>query len=665
MMLLISIIGSLIAAILLILILRYKSVFQDKLKIYKYYLRIKNTGIEEFLPFVEFRKLNILEQIVEEGIYNDEILIAGRTLRDLSQNKETILKGLKNEIHFKILILDPKIASNLNELNRLQLDDPKKIITSDLEIAIDNFHNIIKEAKKTGLKGRGILEIRCCNFIIVNSLISCLQKGKNRHQIMYNFSFSEDQNNKYELYFARRSIEDKHFCTKLHNFYKAYFNDSKLFIKYQDENIERSHDFISRYIEKDIKDLLDKDVEFEEIRNNKTLNYINSIPRIFNSLKDNKQLPNPISIQLEITNKCNTYCHHCKRHTWPKNEELSTVEIKNLLEQLGDINVKTITISGGEPFCRPDLIDILKFAKECKLNIGILTNGLDIDENLAINIIRYSDWIRISLDGSNNETYKSIRKIDRGFENVKKSITNLSNNLRKKNFSIGICYTIQRLNIDDVPDMIKFITSLKIPKNKKMLTLKFVHGRNGFLCSEDKLNELFDIISELDDKNIRKITNIDYLLKFKEKYSNINDISEGTPLKTFFEKNEVRCYTPYMFSLIDAFGDVYPCCFLYHDNDYFDIYDHTRRQYNVGNIKKTSFREIWHGRAYNDFRNNLKWININAYPECMECTQHYIHNDFIEGLYNKYKYYLDEMGTEGNNIFKEILQNYKGKKVWL
>ncbi|MEW6096678.1 MAG: radical SAM protein [bacterium] len=573
------------------------------------------------------------------------------------------MEGLKKGLNFKVLILNPqKVEYSIIDLRPLQLKIANTI-DHDLRVSVPCFISICDEAKDK--KYSGSFEVKICDFVIFNSITSFTQERKRR--IILDFSFSEIYSDKYQQYYECDPNDNGHFCNKLYNFYKGFYEQSDFYIRYYQEKISRSENFVKSFIEEDVDILTQKYLESEEIRNNESKNFLFIIPQVFDSIKNTQSLPSPLSVQLELTNKCNTNCLHCKRYTWPNGDEMSTDQIKSILDELERLRVQSVTLSGGEPTLKQDFIDILRYANSKRLNLGVLTNGLEINDALAKALIKYSDWVRISLDGSNLETYQKIRGESRGFEKVIESINNLERAKRenKTNCKIGICYSIQKLNIDDVPKMIEFVERLNLSNKEKVLTFKFVHGRNGFLHNVVQLNEFYNNTLSSDNPIWNRMTNIQYLRKFIDSYSKVEDIANGLPLNSYYQSNNIRCFTPYLFSLIDAFGDVYPCCFLYYDNDTYDEFKNMRERYRLGRVSEIEpFGKIWSGNRYRDLRNNLKIINVGQFPECRECLRHYFHNTFLTELFDKYESYI-QIGDEGKNLFKEVLKKYPLQKVWL
>ena len=79
-------------------------------------------------------------------------------------------------------------------------------------------------------------------------------------------------------------------------------------------------------------------------------------------------------VSWNTTNACNMYCAHCYRDAGCKaDEELSTDEAKNLLNQIARAGFKIMIFSGGEPLMRPDILELVKHAANLNLQFSAQT----------------------------------------------------------------------------------------------------------------------------------------------------------------------------------------------------------------------------------------------------------------------------------------------------
>ena len=114
----------------------------------------------------------------------------------------------------------------------------------------------------------------------------------------------------------------------------------------------------------------------------KTQSYNNFWQKIHQSARDKGF---PLRVMFELTYRCNFHCQHCyvPQDYRDKKGELETREVFDILDQLKDIGCFYLGFTGGEPFVRGDIMDILWYAKRRGFEVIIYTNGSLIDERIA------------------------------------------------------------------------------------------------------------------------------------------------------------------------------------------------------------------------------------------------------------------------------------------
>src|SRR3989339_1260265 len=166
-------------------------------------------GLDSFLSDNEFPK-DVFDKMIENGKAEDEILVVGRTLNWLITNKRNcLIKGLGKGLHFKLLLLNPeKIKNKTLNITILQLKDKgsETKLYNELEDSINKACDICEEA----LQGKfgGILEVKICDFVVPDSLLSFTHNKKER-EIILDFSFSFDRDDKYQQLY-KYAVQENH-----------------------------------------------------------------------------------------------------------------------------------------------------------------------------------------------------------------------------------------------------------------------------------------------------------------------------------------------------------------------------------------------------------------------------------------------------------------------
>jgi len=318
---------------------------------------------------------------------------------------------------------------------------------------------------------------------------------------------------------------------------------------------------------------------------------------------DSKHTSSPITVTLDLTNRCNNKCPHCISYLKDK-KDLDYNILRNLLKDLKNIGVRGIVITGGgEPLLYNKLIDSLEYGKRLGLNFGMITSGQsDIREKEWLKILKCLNWIRFSLDAGSPSRYKfthglSELKFNKIIKTINK-ITNLkiNNNL---NITIGVGYIVNlqepNKELEDVDKAVRLVC-------KK--------GLNYF--------QLRPVLVRSDNKDSRFI---DYLEITKEYVNNLNyDIKlYNTSLQRRVDRKFRYCHGGHFITSICANGKVYYCCILKNMN-----------KGEVGDLNKQSFREIWNDGNVRKIGNN---INVNNCPN--RCKNNIINNCIEELMDNK------------------------------
>lgn len=126
----------------------------------------------------------------------------------------------------------------------------------------------------------------------------------------------------------------------------------------------------------------------------------------------------PFIVSYSITTKCNLKCKHCYSDSVEAApDELSTAEALRLMDDLSGWGIRLLVIDGGEPLCRPDLLDIVKYASAKGIRTTIGSNGTLINESMAKKMLDAGvRAVAISIDAADAKTHDSFRGMDGAFE---------------------------------------------------------------------------------------------------------------------------------------------------------------------------------------------------------------------------------------------------------
>ncbi|MFT5874934.1 MAG: putative heme d1 biosynthesis radical SAM protein NirJ1 [Clostridium sp.] len=307
------------------------------------------------------------------------------------------------------------------------------------------------------------------------------------------------------------------------------------------------------------------------------------------------------------TKTCNLKCMHCYANSDGKKYEgeLSTKEAKSLIDDFNEFKVPVILFSGGEPLLRGDLFELIEHATNRKIRSTISTNGTLIDKEVARRIKQSKvGYVGISLDGIGYK-HDEFRRTKGCFDKALNGIENC----KKVNQKVGLRFTINSHNYDQIDDIFHLI------KEEKIDRVCFYHlvysGRGSEMIKEDishaQSRAAMDLIMEktvqLGDKvEILTVDNhadtVYLYLQAKKKYPNLADNIFKLMQMNGGNRSGIAIAN------VDYLGNVHA--------------DQFTPQYTFGNVKERSFREIWEDTA-SPIMKGLKDRKKLLKGRCSEC----------------------------------------------
>ncbi len=290
----------------------------------------------------------------------------------------------------------------------------------------------------------------------------------------------------------------------------------------------------------------------------------------------------PISISIEPTTSCNLRCPECPsglrsftRPTGMLKKEL----FESVIDQLAPTLSYLIFYFQGEPFLNPALLDMVHYASNKKIYTATSTNAHYLNDEAARKTVESGlDRLIISIDGTTQDTYQSYRvggRIDKVIEGTQ-NILKWKKELKSKTPHVIFQFLVVRPNEHQIDEVKTLAQTLGIDEVKL------------------KTAQIYDYENGSD------------LIPLNEKYSRYKKNSNGT----YAIRNGLldHCWKMWHSCVITWDGKVVPCCF---DKD---------AHFVLGDLNKNSFREIWQGEKYNQFRNSL-FTSRSEIEMCRNCTE--------------------------------------------
>lgn len=167
----------------------------------------------------------------------------------------------------------------------------------------------------------------------------------------------------------------------------------------------------------------------------------------------------PLKVTYEITQACNLHCMHCSSRADTKAEdELSTQEAKKIIDQLDDMKVPVLGFSGGEPFLREDLFQLMQYSLSKGMLVNVATNGLLMDEEKAYTLKKMGVYrVQVSLDGP-EPIHERIRRRRGSFQKTIEGIKCMV----QAGLNVVVTPTITNINYSEVPQLLEMACELGV-----------------------------------------------------------------------------------------------------------------------------------------------------------------------------------------------------------
>lgn len=302
-----------------------------------------------------------------------------------------------------------------------------------------------------------------------------------------------------------------------------------------------------------------------------------------------------ISVQINLLNKCTSRCKSCRKYTWPENE-FDVDELIKIISVLKDeFGLQTIFFCGGDPILYKEFPKLIEFLCNNGIKYSLITTLITKDEALLNLIAKTAYRIHVSVDAIDKNIYKIVRGVD-GFDIMKNNIEFI-NKIKGNNKLpiIRFSSTIGKLNYNETYKIYNFAKS-----NNCLLRFNYLRIWDGLAMTEENETTFYNILKSIveDENNSKNVI------------SNAKEMLFGEMQKKVFNK----CYLHQVSAVIDSNGDLYPCCWIMEEFNYYE----KQKERSYGNVKNKNEEQI---KAEFNKRFDLQYPQKNGL--CENCVEYY------------------------------------------
>lgn len=317
----------------------------------------------------------------------------------------------------------------------------------------------------------------------------------------------------------------------------------------------------------------------------------------------------PLSVRVDITNKCNLLCKMCgypSQANAPKFDMEPWLMEKIVAQVLPYAAWATLSCQ-YEPFMSAHFDEILEIVAKASCPLGMTTNATLLSERRARRILQHPTLrgLSISFDGATKETFERIR-VNARWEKVIDNLT-LFARLREeldpqREFLLQFNTVLMRSSIHELPAFVVLCARFGA---RRIAAIRYVPIQPGVDEGIDDWEPYIPLL--LEAKKLAHQHHIEILLPLTDPRLAMPDDSpeergaNEAPIGRFSR----FCEAPWSGVQIYPNGDVHPCLF------YGEPF---------GNLKEQDFLEIWNSPRYRELRRSL--AKLDLHPQCARCNPH-------------------------------------------
>jgi len=288
----------------------------------------------------------------------------------------------------------------------------------------------------------------------------------------------------------------------------------------------------------------------------------------------------PFSAQLDLTYRCNEQCVHCYLDH-DDHGEMTTAEIKRLLQEMAEAGVFILTLSGGEIFLRKDFFEILECARDLTFCIKLKTNAVLIREAQAARLRDLGvESIQVSIYSHRPEVHDAITKVPGSLLRSIKAIRFL----KSQGLKVIIANVLMTENMHDYQGVRALADELGTECTLDPTVTPKMNGDRSILAlnaGESALRRLFR------DENL---------------VGNADEFCALPPAPDEDSMDSLPCSAGHTACYVSPYGEFYPC---------------VQFPLSCGNVRKQRFIDIWRDSGQ---LKEVRSIRLRDLSGCSQCA---------------------------------------------
>ena len=272
----------------------------------------------------------------------------------------------------------------------------------------------------------------------------------------------------------------------------------------------------------------------------------------------------PVYVQFYVTARCNLTCQQCNIiYANSDVRECTIDEVHRIAENFARMGVAIVLLTGGEPFARKDLPDIIRAFESRGVHVRMQTNGFATEAQIEAAVAAGGKDISISLDSLQPATQDHVNgDFPESWHDAMKAIALFTKLLPKEGSFASLGCVLMPDNVGDIEDVVRFGTAIKWFTSLVPVHVTG-HGRpRGFRTFDQSVKFLPQDCGAVDAviERVRAMQKEGFLLYDSDHYlDDMKRFVRDQPT-TWRDRNEGVCDSPNLYFAVLPNGDFAPCC---------------------------------------------------------------------------------------------------------
>ncbi len=272
----------------------------------------------------------------------------------------------------------------------------------------------------------------------------------------------------------------------------------------------------------------------------------------------------PVYVQFYVTARCNLTCEQCNIiYTNSDVRECTIDEVKRIADNFAKMGVAIVLLTGGEPFARKDLPEIIHAFESRGVHVRMQTNGYASEEQIARAVEAGGKDISISLDSLQSERQDKINGgFNESWHQALKAMALFSKYLPKEGSFASLGCVLQPQNMGDIEDVIRFGSAISWFTSLVPVHVSDYAHPMGFRTFDQTLRFRADELPVVDAvvERVRQMREEGFLLFDSNQYlDDIKRFVRNEPT-TWRSRNNNVCDSPNLYFALLPNGEFAPCC---------------------------------------------------------------------------------------------------------